>query len=270
MTEERNIKIEELMADRLAYLCKASVPIFSVGEDGSPLIEGTGFFVAYSKRTFLVSAAHVLDRHLVEKQKLYIFPSDIPAIEIKGNGCLTVLPSSGKREDDLIDVGILEINPSVLIGPNIELILPFDALRAEKSNLGKKIFLTVGYPKTRINKKYYGKRLSPLQFSYWGLAANKDLYISTKLDPAEHILIPFDRKNCSSVDGHKGKTPDPDGISGSPVWLFVDSDNPEANKIETVAGVITELDRVNKCLVATTISPVLEMISTLFKVSQPI
>ena len=171
---------------------------------------------------------------------------------MRGEAILSALPSSGKREDDIIDVGIVELEPMVAECQHIQWIIPFDRFKTGLEHVGSKVYMAIGYPATRINRR--GKSISPQAMIYWNLVADAALYKKKGLSPQSHILITYDQEHSTFQDGKEGSTPDPHGMSGCPIWLLGDIQDAAKNDPGVIVGIATEHDRRNKCIVATDIA----------------
>ena len=95
------------MEDAIQVLSRFCIPLYQDGK-GRPFQHGTGFIVVRGGDHYLVSAAHVLDA--APESELFYYTTERELRPLSGRRVRTL--GEGKRDDDLIDIGVL-----LLTGP---------------------------------------------------------------------------------------------------------------------------------------------------------
>jgi len=143
----------------------------------------------------------------------------------------------------VIDVGIVRFAgpghpPLKLVGkgclPTYHLVSRFPDLRNGRT-VGH--YLVTGFPitKTKVNR---GKKI--VESNPWCILSKEvdlDLYSRQNVNPIDHVILHLEKKPVGR-NGQRSFHPDPDGMSGSPVWLLgiegIDRQEPD-NQIVAIA-----------------------------------
>lgn len=203
------------------------VPIFT-DIDGAPVAIGTGVLIDTKIAHVLVTAAHVLDEAYNGRSfYLYVGPNVKRAIE--GRTLFSRLPSSGSRDDDLVDtaVVILKGNPAEL--PPFDAIgkqsLPLSRVFTQGSPRQGKRYAFLGFPASKSKTDRVGKNVVSASYAYLGSSVSSEVYTELGLEQEFFVVLPFHKRDVFSLDGVKINFPSLQGMSGSPLWeLNADSD----------------------------------------------
>jgi len=237
------------------------LPLFIDDDRGRPVLVGSGFLVAEGATSYLVSAAHVFDA-LREGRNLYYYVQPNTKRKLSGNLRTTKLSHGRTRQEDRLDIGVLNLQgPGLPPYPEVDKYpLPIEALRANALPREMKQYLLVGFPgsKTRVNPS--ARRVLSKTYAFRNKSARPSTYSVLGVSPQSHIVITFDRKR---VFGHEKQVlafPDPSGMSGSPLWLLYDENGPNDRRQAPVVGVAIEHHREHHAIVATDIEIALRLI----------
>jgi len=248
---QQNRKIIGALGDQLSAF---SIPLFIAERPNKPpRLVGTGFIFPYASQHYLISAAHVLEEHYQDGQSIHYYIQPGIPHRLDGPAFLTS-PSSGNRDDDIIDVGIVRLESPLPMENTLKQIVPFERLKTGMDHVGEKVYMAIGYPATQINPDYEAKTFSPSAMVYWNRLADEEIYKRKGLSTKSHILIEYDRKRSMLSDDIEGTTPDPRGMSGCPVWCLGDLKAIDVSGPTPIVGIAIEHDRENKCMVAVDIA----------------
>lgn len=201
-------------------IARTLCPIYAEGVH-RPEPVGTATLIRVDELVFLVSAAHVLDD--VGTGPRYFGGSDrikpLPAITFR-----SPLPDSGRREDDLVDVGYWVLDPGQAHGIPSADTLRLDQLDlTQASNIGNDAqYYLSGYPASRQPRRLTGDELEvkPLQFLTDEAAG--DVYEAVGTDRIDHVIVDFDKDDFYS-GFEKRFGPDLFGVSGGVIWRLTGS-----------------------------------------------
>ena len=256
-----NIQLNERLCKLGNLLIQSTVPLFSFHK-GVPQLEGSGTLIKNRGQLFLVSAAHVLDKCKTTRLAFYCDAKTL--LNIHGKITLSLLVD-GKRDRDLIDLGVVKLGPDTAKHLRIPKPLSFDVLQDTKVTDSCSCFIT-GYPASRAKPNIPGKYVQTEPFFYRGRVADSATYKAQAIDSRHNLLIKFDRKNCLFPDGSVKQAPDPHGISGSPVWFLWDEEDLERNKhSQLICGFVIEQEPKHKLLLATNAAFAREAILSLMR-----
>ena len=196
------------------------VPIFT-DIDGAPVSVGTGLLLNTELDHVLVTAAHVLDGFRKDRT-YYIYAGPAVKRAIAGEVLFSKLPTSGSRDDDLVDTAVVilegsadELPPFVAVGKEslpISLVVPQGVPRAEKR------YAFLGFPASKADTNRVEKNVSSSSYAYLGSSASSETYAQLGFDEAFHVILPFHKRNVVTLDGAKFNFPSLKGMSGSPLW----------------------------------------------------
>jgi hypothetical protein len=208
----------------LSELADYVVPFYVPDARGNPQLLGSAVPIQISDQYFLATAAHVLDQNDAARMgddasnlylpldlRLEALPS-VPAFK-------TSVPPSGRREDDLADVAILALPPSVAkrLAPR-RFLLPRDfAMRDHLEPASDYVFS--GFPAAQNGPVYGTTRVRSQCLAYFGRWASAADARDPRIAPHLHVLARFDRRRVRDFEGQTISAPDPKGMSGGPVWV---------------------------------------------------
>ncbi|MGP3508662.1 hypothetical protein [Paracidovorax citrulli] len=224
------------------------VSIFKTRADNTPYHYGTAFGIEIDGESYLVTAAHVLDRD--------------PNNESDEHGVGLVF--SGGRLVNLSPYDLIRLQ---LDGQPIDLV----AVQPESINLRDVFtrFLTkadvfydrlttthylaaCGFPEAKSRQGSRAAVLAGRRYSYFGKCSDESKRLSLEL-PEAHFRMDFNVK-WTFRSGFGGFiAPDPRGISGGPVFVVHDLANPNQALQPRIAGVSIETRKKLKCFVSVNI-----------------
>lgn len=242
-------------------LLRPLCPIYSESAH-RPEPVGSGFLVRVDELIFLVSAAHVVDD--VGKGPRYFGAGEqilpLPAVTFT-----TPLPPSGRRADDLVDIGYWILDPAMT-----KLISSADTLRVDQLDLvdasdialGSTYYLT-GYPESRQPRRLQGDQFiaKPLHFVTEELGTSAYSYLRRSRN--DYLLVDYSKTNFFS-GLHKQTGPDLYGVSGGSIWRLSGSIHVQPQR-PVLTGVVTAWRlKTPQCVIASRIRLWLEHASANF------
>ncbi|RUO97685.1 hypothetical protein [Hyphomicrobium sp.] len=228
------------------------LPLFKDNERGQPALWGTGLVVEHAGGIFVVSAKHVL-----REPDLYFYHTP------KGKRALTGILHD--TTDDALDTGVLKLNGDKL-PPYPELNcfpLPFEALMPFGAPRASKHYLVVGYPSTRTKANRKSKEIVAEPYANYGPAISHERQIKLGFDPSTFIAIAFRKKRVFGANGKLQRFPDPNGMSGAPLFLLYDT-AAKKNYLGglRVSGILIEYHKQDRVLIATDIAVARQLIAS--------
>lgn len=181
---------------------------------------GTGVFIQIQEHYFLVSAAHVMDKH----GEFFIFLSQEKEI-IKPGGD-TYINRTEKREKDELDIAVLRLDDDCL--PHIKRSYSF--LQAEDLAINHifqpwEYYTFLGYPASRAKVKYKTDIFDITTLFHFTAPIEAEYYAEFGRNPYVNVVSSYNKKLV--YDGRKGTYgtgPDLYGISGCGLWFTDPSD----------------------------------------------
>lgn len=239
------------------------VPLYGTAERSRRYVVGSGVLVQIDESGFLITAAHVLD----EQQRVHTnieVPGRNALLPVGGQALKTPLPSSGRREDDLIDIGILPLQQNLVD----ELLAHFDFLTVQQLDPSdapgtQTLYTFVGYP----GSQHEGPRggvltIEPVRYTSGPLHPDK---YPKGFQLETHASIDFDAKRMVARTERVQTPPDPHGISGGGVFRVGTWEEIIAGtNTEHLVAVAIEMRKQKGCLLGTRIAIPLEMIRAQF------
>lgn len=194
----------------------AFVPVFKADCDDRPYHAGTMTAVALPGLPTLVTARHVLDRdennECDEENQLFLFSGG--KITPFGRFQTGRLPIPG----GILDLAVILTGDTATLGAFVE---PIPAASVRHDRLTEGMYLAAcGFPGTKNRVK--GKQISNRPYGYFGKLAADHVPEEDGYDPTYHFALEIDLKRVYRAGEKKVKAPDPDGISGGPVFLVHD------------------------------------------------
>lgn len=228
-------------------------------KNDKPRPHGSGVFIEYNDTKYLISAAHVLEKHY--QDTFIILERD--SIVLGGTLFVSKLPKGcDKREDDYRDIAVIRLCPET-----IEFLEEHNVTFVNSNRLDNKheiekhsIYLTFGYPaaKTDLRFKY---TVQPFAMETSVITKDKT-YTKYKISKSDNIVAKYHRKGIfTNSNPLKQFGVKPYGISGCGLWL-VKNLNPENNLPipTTLVGIFTTWISNDSNMIATHISDVLYFI----------
>ena len=196
------------------------VPIFT-DIDGAPVSVGTGLLLNTELDQVLVTAAHVLDGFR-DGRTYYIYAAPAVKRAIAGEVLFSKLPSTGCRDDDLVDTAV------VILGGSADELPPFVAVGKESLHISlvspQRVpregtrYAFLGFPASKADANRVDKNVSSSSYAYLGSSVSCETYAQLGFDEAFHVVLPFKKRNIVTLDGAKINFPSLKGMSGSPLW----------------------------------------------------
>jgi Trypsin-like peptidase domain len=225
-------------------------------ERGVPELIGTGTLLKIEAHTFLITAAHVIDS--AWNQPLLI--GGLTGLKQIGGHGKSTQPASGLRKDDRNDTAVIVLDQETT--SHVETAyapLPIQYADVNDFFLPQKPYAFFGFPWRKGGKKSFG---------FQAMSVSESDYISLGLSILQHIVVEFDLKHAiESNDRHRRElvAPNPQGMSGGPVWSFVSVDS-DGQQILTrrLAGIAIEYISDRKMLVGIRINVALECARMMF------
>lgn len=250
--------LQDEYSDKIAEIGKSTVPLFYYDKKNKIQIAGSAVFVKFQTNYYLISAAHVLAEQLESTFTL----TEYDGVYVNGNYLYSPLPLSGTRNDDKIDLMVVQLDTlgqEKLLSWYIPVTEDQLGVDHELGNTFRYFFY--GYPKTRTRIKWNTNLIDISHQAYAGTPEINFDYERFGFSSKHHIAIKFDGNALSADIPHLHLIPDLTGISGSGLWYLDD------NKKNLLLGIV--IQRVNrtgqKALVSTRINIVVSYIFELLR-----
>jgi hypothetical protein len=227
-------RIQSMSRRLIAAVC----PIYGSGTIGGLELVGSSVLLRFGERSFLITAAHVLDH--AEDGHLFA-GGDRTFVDLGGEQLATRRPESG-RDDDPFDLAIFPLDATQVSQLGDSLFLgPQDLAPAERPDFtpvrGSK-YLVLGYPRTAQPRRQAGPDLGAFPGHLALTPRPLADYGPRELAPHHHLLLDFERDNMVSQRGQvTGRHPR--GMSGGGIW-DVDLFGLRAGHRERLVAVMTE------------------------------
>jgi len=262
--EAASEKVRLCAAQLTQSLFRHVVAIFRRNDNGKPESMGTGLLVSSCADTFVVSAGHVFNE-LMSGRNLFFYAGPQLIHQLAGSFWVSNPPTAGDKKAGRydIDIGVIRLlrtapPPNSIVDKEP---LPLAALIGNALPRHSKQYLVTGFPgsKTKLNpvhrivdsKPYANLCVSPPQPMYEKIGCSSQT----------HLLMPFVRKHVLGPGSKRHTFPNPEGMSGSPVWLLYDDVGPNDPVQTPVVGILIEYHRSRHLLLATDISHAIKMIN---------
>lgn len=227
---------------------------------------GTGVFIQIGEHYFLVSAAHVLERH----GEFFIFLSQ--EYEIIKPGGDTYINRAEDRDKDDIDIAALRLDDDCL--PHI--LRSYNFLQAE--NLGinhifqnEEFYTFLGYPASRAKAIYKTDIFDVTTFFHFTAPKRTEHYAAFDRNPQVNVVASYNKKSAyDSRKGTYGTGPDLYGISGCGLW-FTDPSDLETGVVKPkLVAIMTDWSIKNRnIIIGTRIDVVTGMIKKFLDIDFP-
>ncbi len=202
---------------------RAVRPIYRVGPRCTPAHEGTGVFITFADKRYLLTAAHVVD--VAETDTLNVAAGG-KMHPIEGHFTITKITKSN-RENDKYDFAFLEVENKFEGEEDIEYVDIADA-QPEPYN-EKTVYLAIGYPNSQ-NKKFNEKEktVAPKIWSYLANDGTKEeLAPNFPESGLDHIFLGFGKYSKDHF-GQQVSSIEPRGMSGGLLVDLGSIHNPDA------------------------------------------
>ena len=256
ISEEKLSKVTE---DAIALLHKFVVPLYGSDRRGRPAQVGSGFFVKFQSKCFLVSAAHVL-RELPEMDLFYYIKPNVTR-KVVGQRILGRVPEG---HIDQLDVGgVLLSRESLPPYPAVDkFAVDTSYLRPQYLPRTGKQYVIVGFPASRSKLNPVAKTVTTSPHAYYSGVTSEETYAMLGLSTETHLVLPLDLKKGFDSSGRHRNPPKPQGMSGSPVWVLYEENVRGASRTFPLVAVGTTYKKNLKVLIATDIAVVVDLINS--------
>ena len=252
-------------------ILNSTCQFFYDGNKGHPIGEGTGVLIEIDNKGFLVSAAHVL-----EKKDVYLLQENYE-ISLGGKKFYTPIPEDSKREDDQIDIGVLELNTEdhERFKEFFEFI-SLDKIEVNHHVTKDNYYMAIGFPSSKTDRTDSVEYIKSKPFIFTTQAIENEDLIKQGYSYSDNIFVEYNKKEVQEPGkNHLQIGPDPDGNSGGGLWHIVK--NPGEFNIEIfenyfpykLVGILIEHKRREKVMIATRIDHVTEFIRKQFNLRIP-
>lgn len=135
----------------------------------------------------------------------------------------TVLPGSGKREDDKIDIGIVRLSEETVREMQEDEFLVLDDIYDLDTATITGHYVFAGYPRSKHKGAIKNGEAKAALYSFAVDTAPLADYQTANLDPNISLLLRFEKQNMWGPQGQGNGIASPTGISGGGVWLIGDA-----------------------------------------------
>jgi hypothetical protein len=137
--------------------------------------------------------------------------------------------------------------------------VPFDSLTPALLPRKNKQYIMTGFPGSKGKPNPIAKNINAIAYSYWGTSPDDAEYAREGLTAETHVELHIDRPRVEGPDGRTRTFPDPSGMSGSPVWMFFDTEGPNDARRMPLVAVATRYLKTPGLFVATDIREALDL-----------
>lgn len=268
MTPEQR-RESEIIEKVGAILSRHIVPLFIDRPDGKPQSFGAGLLVSANASSFLISAGHVFDE-IREGREVYFYIEPKTKLHLSSHLHLTTIPEGKDRDRDVLNVGVLKFgDPHLPPYPAVDK-WPLDVGSLAPYALPRegKTYFILGFPGSKGQRDPKKRKIESKVYSYRNFAHPTERYKKFDVKPESHIAIIFSRKQSVGPDGTPRLFPNPEGMSGSPVWLLPDElEALNDPKHILVVGVAIKHLKYQRTILATDIGEALNMIRAFQRIS---
>ncbi len=155
-----------------------------------------------------------------------------------GEQTTTILPSSGKREEDRIDVGLVKLSASAREQLTDIAALAVSDLDANETTVHRTPlrthYLVMGFPASKANTSRSGHSVATKTFILTATPTAREIYKKLSFAEETHIIVDFDKNRAMSTEGQY-VAPDPKGVSGGGIWTLGESFDIAAQHLKLIA-----------------------------------
>lgn len=251
-------RIEVILAADFAL--KSTCQLYQWLNEDAELFIANGCAILFEHNSFYYcfSNAHVLaDDQL---GKTFFLLKDGTTMTVGGQLFYSLPLSSKKRTDDFLDVAIVKLNANVVkrLLENGHIFLKIDGINTINALSPGDELLIAGYPasKTKIDFKENRLKFNPL-------IARTVPYLKKFSDgnfvKGFHHIVEFPIKSFKETStGQRMRAPDPEGISGSGLWLFPKDRKSDSNPV--LIGIFSEYHKKHSILISTKIDLFIDLV----------
>jgi hypothetical protein len=257
------------MKKLITKISQIVLPIFGVTDRGDLSLRGSGFIVHNSNDYYLVSAKHVLDQNRTAGG-IHIFSTTVSRHAVTGSLRLTRNTYDNKDGEEA-DIGVIKLGPEIPKPPYLDVhgtTVKIDSRAVEMTDIEigelpreKQLFNVAGYPQSKNKIKHVTRHFTNHCFLFSGTSPSPSIYEKLGLVEREHILFTHTKNYRKEETGEIIDTPDPAGISGSPIFCYRPAPHHPGYYEIKVVGVATRRQKIEKLLQGTDIRNVLRLIT---------
>ncbi|MFC4687964.1 hypothetical protein ACFO4P_13545 [Epilithonimonas pallida] len=242
---------------------------FLIIKNAIPEPHGTGVFVQIFGKHFLFTAAHVAEDL---QTSISIGIDSKNALTLGGVWLINELGKNQKREDDKIDIAILELDKE-----SIEKVTgKYSFLNENQLGINHEIvplpyYTAIGFAATQNKFNKHKNQLRSTPFIYNTIPAEKKIYTDMTFDESLNILVKYSKKNVID-NATKAKVTGPNayGMSGGGLWFIptqLIADNENVDK--KLVSILTEWSSKKNIWVSTRIDVFTEIIRKKYNLNIP-
>lgn len=195
------------------YALKSTIQIYQNTQSDRLKPLGTGVFLAIGDKHFFVTAAHVAD-----DQKKWFLPVGEYEIVPAGNLECTKMPPSGKRDDDKIDLAVMQLNDPWQVSylKQFHRFLNVGDLYTGRTP-AEQWYLIVGYPASAT--KIFSGNVLPKPYPIATQGAANFNYQKKGFLSSRNFALMSSGKATAADNPLLQQAPNLQGISGGGLWL---------------------------------------------------
>lgn len=262
LTLERMNNCSDVLARK--YL-KSVRAIYGSTENGKPTHIGSCVAVEINNKSYLITAAHVVDHNGITS--LYVSGGK-SLVLIESLADVTTAPD-GDREKDKVDFAIIYLSSEMKkkIG-DIYYICQEEMMHRDLGG-NEKCCLALGYPnsKNKLNPKN-SNSIKETPFVYTSnLKYENELYEKVGADKQHHYLLDYCQKHSKNEANKIVNSIYPKGVSGGGLFYIEGMINPESYKPGVqcsgkLSGILIEYRKEHKVLIYTKLSTILSALTS--------
>lgn len=242
---------------------------FMTFENNIPKGHGTGVLVKIDNTYFILTAAHVIDKH---EEELYIRYEQNKHTKIEFELIINK-SDTPNRENDQTDIAILKLTDRTTKKINGF----YDFLDKSEIGINHKLkdfplYLAYGYPASMTTVKYKKNIISSNPTYFNTMPSEIEMYNKLKCNINKNIIIHYNKTNLVNIHTEqKGTGPDVYGMSGCGLWYVPAQDFSQNKKIkkELIAILIEWPTKDKNYIISTRIDVVTEIIRNIYNLQLP-
>jgi hypothetical protein len=186
-----------------------------------------------------------------------------PNLTRRLSGKVLLNPWQGDRERDPIDVGILDLCGEGLPPyPQVnKFSLDASHLRPTLLPRSGRRYMVLGFPASKSKANPKNREMAATLYGFHSDSIEDNRYSEHGVSSETSVALPLDLEVGFDSTGNHRNFPNPQGMSGSPIWVLYNEDpGDDLGKLQIVA-VATKYRKNRGLVIGTDISVILEMIS---------
>lgn len=225
------------------------------GDGAKPFVSGSSILFQVADHKFLISAAHVFDQ---EDETIYFSKGNV--LVLASVQVYSTPKPDNDRSKDKIDIAIMQLPEEVAtsLDPSLKFLSPDDLDTNDLNGPNKKYSFT-GYPATKAKPNFVLKKIKTTSVEYSLNPVPTSKFDEAGWNVGLHVVGEFDIENMAYADGKRITAPQPNGISGGPVWVK----HPPYDEYKLV-GIGIEWDKKHCMMVGVRIGAAITMIQHAF------